>query len=186
MTAIGKINKKIHPLLPHELPLLRRDFERLAEIQDEHSRLLGEAMQQSSETFHDNAPAEAVQNEQEVLMRRVKPIAYIIRNHNIIPYPEEVDESVAIGSRVGISINGNEPFQIDIVGYRDADWQDDDIDQVHHEAPLAASLLGSVVGQETIAVIGDVEKSVEVVGIDQVAVREYYADLLTAQTVARE
>lgn len=184
MTALGKIEKKVHPLLPHELKLLKRDYGRLAEIQREHSELLGEAMEQSSETFHDNAPAEAIQGEQEVLMRRVKPIAFMLRSHEIIPYPEEVQETVGLGSRVGISIDGNQPFQIDIVGYRDADWADDEIDQVHHEAPLAASLLGKVVGQETIAVIGEIEKTVEVVGVNQTSVREFYADMLATQVAS--
>ncbi|MDQ5885767.1 MAG: hypothetical protein QG628_164, partial [Patescibacteria group bacterium] len=114
-------------------------------------------------------------------MRRAKPVMFIIRQHEIIPYPEETDPVVQIGSRVGVIIDDNPAFKIDIVGYRDSDADDAEIDQVHHEALLAAALLGKVSGEATVTVIGDFEKSISIASVDQTSVREAYVQVLTEE-----
>ena len=60
------VNKGEIPVLPFELERARLSFSQQISKQEELGRSLGEAMRQSSETWHDNAPAEAIRNESQV------------------------------------------------------------------------------------------------------------------------
>jgi transcription elongation GreA/GreB family factor len=165
--------RKEHLLLPHEMVLVERDFDAFAERQREHGELLGEAMDQSAETFHDNNPAEIIVSDQEVLRRGAKNLLYIFRHHVVVPYPEETEPQVALGSRVTVSIEGGEAFEVDIVGYRDSD-RDDDVEQVSYYSPLGRALISGAQGDERRAEVGGREKSVAVTRVDQVALRAHY------------
>lgn len=165
-------------LLPHELWLVRRDYEEFIKIQEHHGELMGEAMGQSSETYHDNAPAEAVLHEQTVLMRRVQPLQRIFRNHTVIDYPEQGSSDAALGSTVEVSINDGEPFGIQIVGYLDKRYENDEVEQATYSSPLGAALLGHSVGEIIDADIHGNERALQIVGIDQRQVVQHYAPIL--------
>ncbi len=98
-----------------------------------------------------------------------------MREHRIIPYPEPEEDKIQLGSRVGLRINNGVVFRVDIVGYRGREFQNDDVDQVHHEASPAQAVLGRIAGEKSVAIIGDTEKELEIVNVNQVAIRQHYA-----------
>ncbi len=165
-------------LLPHELALVHRDYEALARVQQQHGELLGEAMGQSSETYHDNAPAEAVIDAQTVLMRRVQPLQRIFRNHTVVDYPEEDSALAALGSTVEVSINSGEAFGVQIVGYLDKSFDDDDIEQANYDSALGVALLGEMAGDVIEADIHGSKHQLEIIRVDQRRVVQHYAPLL--------
>src|SRR5690606_8699834 len=132
---------------------------------------LGEAMSQSSETFHDNAPAESIRDEQEILLRRAKPLMQILRHHVVIDYPDPKSNIASIGSRVTVQYdNSNERFDIDIVGYRPSSAEYfNDTEIISYESPLAAAILGNQPG--TKVYIGDPPVSLDIIEVNQTAVQ---------------
>lgn len=164
-------------LLAHEVDVVRQELASLAVIQAHHGELLGEAMTQAAETYHDNAPAEAVRDDQEVLMRRAKPLLHMLKHHVIVPYPEADNPDVQIGSRVTVKVGeSNEIFRVDIVGFRPTSPDEvDGVDMLSYEAPLAEALLGHTTG-DTVE-FGQRKMDYHVVGIDQAAIAQRYAAL---------
>jgi transcription elongation GreA/GreB family factor len=170
-------------LLPHELWLVQRDFDAFVQLQAHHGEALGEAMGQSSETYHDNAPMEAVLNEQTVLMRRVQPLQRIFRNHAFVDYPEATSTAVAMGSTANVSIDGGEPFSIQLVGYLDGEYDDDDIEQATYASPLGEALLGHHAGDTVDAEIHGNARKLTIVELDQQALMQHYAPLLAEKAL---
>lgn len=159
-------------LLPHEVEVVQKELASLAVIQAYHGELLGEAMNQAAETYHDNAPAEVVRDDQEVLMRRAKPLLHMLKHHVIIPYPETDDPNVQIGSRVTIKIeNLDETFKVDIVGFRPNNPDEEEgVDMLSYEAPLAEALLDHTAGD--VVVFGERRVPHHIVEVDQTAIAD--------------
>lgn len=174
MSVLGPSKRQEHFLLPHEMSLVERDFAVLAVRQAEHGQLLGEAMSQSSETDHDNAPAEIVVSDQEVLMRRAKPLRKIIEWHVFVDYPDEDADEVFLGSRVTLRIDHTEPFTVDVVGYLDSEFADEDVEQVTYQSPIGHALLGRKAGDTLETDIVDARRTIEVIAVDQSAVASLY------------
>ncbi|HMS50052.1 MAG TPA: GreA/GreB family elongation factor [Candidatus Saccharibacteria bacterium] len=174
MSILGPSKRQEHFLLPHEISLVERDFAVLAMKQAEHGQLLGEAMAQSSETDHDNAPAEIVVSDQEVLMRRAKPLRKIFERHVFVDYPDEDSEEAVLGSRVTLRINQDDPFTVDVVGYLDSEFAEEDVEQVTYQSPIGHALLGRKAGDTLETDIVDARCSIEIVAVDQSAVAALY------------
>ena len=166
-----------HLLLSGELEVIKDVFSRLSARQSEHAELFGEAMQQSSETDRENAPAEAIQDEQGVVYRYAKEITSIIRRHQIVPFPHLVSTRVELGSRVSLMQDGHGPYEYDIVGFNSDDHPvrkvaPEDLEVISYEAPVARAVIGHVLGDQIDAQIGDRRQSIQIVGVDQAAVAE--------------
>ena len=155
-------------LLPHELSLIRQKIKDLGIVQAKHGKLLGEAMTQGAETFHDNAPAEAVRDDQEVLVERARPLLGMLRKHKIIDYPDPESKVVQIGSRVEVQLNKAAAYLLDIVGFRN-DSNNEEIEEVSYEAPIAKALLGYMEGDEYDANFNDRTQHVVIISVDQTA-----------------
>lgn len=144
------------PLLPHEVHLLKRTLDKLEGEQGELSRLMGLAMSESSETWHDNAPADVVRDAANVLFERAKPYIRLLGSYALADYPEP--GMLRLGSKITVAMDGD-PFELILVGHAGL-YEDHIFDIVEDEidinsanpdevifmspgAPLARALLAS-------------------------------------------
>jgi transcription elongation GreA/GreB family factor len=95
------------PILPFELVTAKAALEGHVKEQRLLSKKLEEAMQQSSETWHDNAPAEAISNDSIILAGSAERAIKLIRDGDIYGY-EHDDEVITLGSLVGVKY-GDDP-----------------------------------------------------------------------------
>jgi transcription elongation GreA/GreB family factor len=99
------------PLLPFEHALLGEQLEQHTADQKVLGRLIFEAMEQSSETWHDNAPADAINHESRTLSKRADVTLSALRDGEALPYPTEEDPRVTLGSLVGIEFSAGEDIE---------------------------------------------------------------------------
>ncbi|PID31472.1 hypothetical protein CR983_00775 [Candidatus Saccharibacteria bacterium] len=92
------------PVLPFELEIARDSMAKLTATQKELSEDLGDAMNQSSETWHDNAPAEAISSRSLILAESAKPHQRLLKNGVPFEYSNDNDE-VTLGSVVSVQTN---------------------------------------------------------------------------------
>lgn len=176
--ADARKDRVVH-LLPYEVSLMHRQVESLAELQIDVIKALGEAMEQSSETWHDNAPGEVVKDEAGTLYWQFKQLRILAGDHEVVEYPLEHSLSVAIGSRAVIQLDSAEPFTVDVVGAsllgREA--YDDELNHVTatYDTPLAQAILGANKGDTFDAEIQSGRpQTVTIVDVDQRAQRTQY------------
>lgn len=141
------------PILPFEMSALIERFGELVGDQEELSRLLGEANRQSSETWHDNAPGDAINSASHVVSSEARAIQQKIREAITIEYPDETREAT-LGSLVFVKLrSGAGPRPVYITGVtRDANkippiGIPDDALVVTIKSPLARALLGAAEGE---------------------------------------
>lgn len=96
------IEKSQIPILPFELELARSAMARHVADQRTLSEKMGEAMNQSSETWHDNAPAEAITHESKTLAERAMRTAAILNEGAVFEYETTETDTVTLGSVVGV------------------------------------------------------------------------------------
>ena len=115
-------------------------------------------MTESSETWHDNAPGEAIKAESDVLTHRAKATASILSNGKIFEYPSTEFSMVTLGSVVGYSYSPDASSHVYITGQtRDVPscimnqllrvLRDEDIEIATLRSPLARALLGKCVSE---------------------------------------
>lgn len=97
------INEGYTPVLRFEERVLRAELGRLGLEQDGLSRLLGEAMEQSSETWHDNAPADAVNYQSKLLAGQAETIIGDLKRAVAVDYPRQGTETATLGSIVSVT-----------------------------------------------------------------------------------
>lgn len=144
------------PLLPFEEHFLRQRLGKLSVKQQELGKLLGEAMNQSSETWHDNAPADAINHESEQLVKEARQIGEALLNSVGVSYPDAEQEGVTIGSIAGVRYAGDEePTPVLLTGYVrqlpesiDSDLPAD-LEVCTVRSPLGQALLGLTSGEAT-------------------------------------
>ena len=99
------------PLLPFEDRDLRRELVGLGEKQAHLGVLLGEARRQSSETWHDNAPADAVNAEGTIVASRAQSIIDALRGALICEYPAGDETTITLGSLVGLRFGNSDELE---------------------------------------------------------------------------
>lgn len=95
----------ITPILPFEVDVVRERFELFAAEQARLGHQLGEAMRQSSETWHDNAPADVINLQAGNLSTRAKKLTQNFGQTVEVEYPP-LGLDVTIGSIVGLVFEG--------------------------------------------------------------------------------
>lgn len=146
------------PVLPFEISAKEQELRSLAAKQACLGVSLGEAMRQSSETWHDNAPADAVNSDSKVIVGQAGVVQEAIRNAVEFGYPSDIEKQVTLGSLVEIIYDGDdEPEYVYITGVT---TKLDDVNEFsgmqlpQHVgvftllAPLGNSLLGATEGDE--------------------------------------
>jgi len=161
--------------LPHEEVMMHRQID---SVKNQRSTLAGnisEAMEQSSETWHDNAPADALFGEMRVLDLHGTKLAVAKRNLVIVHYPEPDFNLVTIGSRVGCLMLGDE-FQMDITGNLPITLDPgEDIEAGSIDAPMPRALLGAALNSTVGVTINKKEFEVSVISLDQTAQFNHYS-----------
>lgn len=141
-------------ILAHERERIKKLMESLGAEQAVVAEIRREAMSQSSETWHDNAPADATLHE----LGRIADAGRKL--HELLNKPDHPDPDVnspiiQIGSLAILQIWGD-TVGIAVVGspllYRDDEFEDilevDEVVILGPESPLGSSLIGKQVGSE--------------------------------------
>lgn len=121
---------------------------RIAELETE-IQLLGadfnDAFTQSSETWHDNSPFEAVRDKQSMMAAELDKLRTLIRTASLQP-PKTKRGTAGIGCRVTLETGAS--YVIAGTWTRNAGQHVDDAWWVSSETPIAAALLGKKQGEE--------------------------------------
>jgi transcription elongation GreA/GreB family factor len=160
--------------LPHEVQVLKNQFVTISEQRAMLAGHIQDAMEQSSETWHDNAPADALFGEMKLLDRKEATMRRAEIHLVVVEYPDPEFRLVTMGSRVGCVIAGSE-FLMDIVGNLPITLKpEDDIEAGSVIAPIPKALLGAKVGSSVVAQIGKRNVEVSVSSLDQVSQRMHF------------
>ena len=164
-------------LLPHELELARDELTIIEEKVRIYGENMHEAMSQSSETWHDNAPADAIRHEAQVVMQRRGAVEKLLTRAVRLEYPPTDFERVTVGSRVRVQIDDNPASDIDIVGAQFASREEDgDVLVCTLRAPLVNPILGKRIGDVTTTKINGKNVVITVLGLDQTSQRKTYQE----------
>lgn len=93
------------PLLPFELQMAKASLKKFVKQQHDLAVKLGDAMRQSSETWHDNAPAEAISQDSSALVKVAEKTVEIINKAEVFDYNDNSDYGVTLGSIVDVYYN---------------------------------------------------------------------------------
>ncbi len=146
------VNKGEIPVLPFELERARLSFSQQISKQEELGRSLGEAMRQSSETWHDNAPAEAIRNESQVATLLADKAIKLLQYGKEFDYETE-GNTVSLGSVVDIRYDKTGNIITTLVTGATYDIKDfcgnSDIKGVTIFSPIGKAILDLSVGDST-------------------------------------
>lgn len=140
------------PILPFEQELLDAALRGLDAEQSDLGAQLGEIMAQSSETYHDNAPAEVIAHDSSLLAERASKLVTIMRKIQVIEYPKTSDV-ISLGNTVAATFPGNKKKQLLITGYchkkadLPAQHTGNGLIPVTLSTPVGSALLGATPGQ---------------------------------------
>ncbi len=171
-------NSNYSLLLPHELQMLNTELTAATHSLGVTADAVGEAMEQSSETWHDNAPADAALEELAKARGKVAMLAHIKENHQLVDYPSPDEPRIHIGSAATIHIpDWSETFSLLVTGavrnLYPVDSYRDIVDEVmSYVSPMAAALLNLKSGERGLATINDGSVGVEVVSVSQGEISE--------------
>ncbi len=151
--------------MKHEVYLLPEDREfaekRIIELDKEIQNLgpdFNDAFSQSSETWHDNSPFEAVRDKQSMLAAELHKLRTLVRTATLAP-PKAKRGTIAIGNVVTLS-NGSR-YKIAGDWTHQAGHHVDDMHIVSRHAPIALALLGKKKGSAV--AFGNTEATIEAV-----------------------
>ena len=163
--------------LPHEVAFMEsqvRDIKSKRVILAGHIK---DSMEQSSETWHDNAPADALFGELNMLDGRESKLAVAERRLTVVEYPDPDFSLVTIGTRVGCVISGSS-FEIDVTGNLPLTLPaDGEVETGSIAAPMPRALLGA---EQEASVEADINGRIIEIGImsvDQTTQREFYESI---------
>lgn len=164
----GSLTNNRIPLLPFEVMLIERKLQSLGIKQEELSRLIGEAMSESSETWHDNAPAEAVKSQSVVVAAEANKLIEVLHNSEVFPYADADYPLVTLGSKVSLKFAGSEELDTYVVTGNFRELLDDDASTaVTVYSPLGSALLGRTAGETIEYPVGERKIAVELVEVTQ-------------------
>lgn len=158
-------------LLPCEVSGIKNKLTELGVTQKILGQHLGEAMTQSSETDHDNAPADAINHESRILTARAELIIKTLNASKIIDYPKNAN-AAHIGTVVRVEYpQSDDTEHVFLTGYsRDIDETGlilpEDVSVVTASSPLGFALLESKPGATVSYKVHDRDFSVAIAEID--------------------
>jgi len=138
--------------------------------QSELSALLGEAMTTTSETWHDNAQADAVTMQSHILESQAKDVIAALKSRFIIPYEQDEQDKVSIGALVDVLI-GQSPQTIFMTGKQRrlpgdiAEILGEDTTAANVQSPIGAAIFDQSVGAVASYKVGERQLQVTVVSI---------------------
>jgi transcription elongation GreA/GreB family factor len=146
------------PMLSFELDMAKKSFEALIKKQENATERLAEAMGQSAETWHDNAPADAVVEESRLTTALADSLIDTINSAEVYKLDRSSDE-VTLGSIVTIKFGNSESVsQIILLGRPNAELQEifkvKGCKAVGIDSPLGRAIVSAKVGDEIEYTIG--------------------------------
>ena len=102
------MGKGVQALLPFELSAAKNNLASFVDRQRVLGQQLGEAMSQGAETFHDNAPADAVVSDSQTLVRMARSTMGVIQNSEGYEFVPRGGDTVTLGSVVGLRYNDDD------------------------------------------------------------------------------
>ncbi|MEO5691001.1 MAG: hypothetical protein ABIQ64_02340 [Candidatus Saccharimonadales bacterium] len=96
------------PILPFELRMLEDKHEAHKIEQRDLGTSMTDAMSETSETWHDNGAADAINAASRALGYRASVVIRGIRNGVEIPYPNAEDKQATMGSVIGVQFEGDD------------------------------------------------------------------------------
>lgn len=146
------------PTLPFETVALDAKMNGYKKQQRNLGEQLGEAMRQSSETWHDNAPADAINLQSIALSSQAGKTDLALSSSVTFEYPLEDDPEATLGSILEIIYDGDdEPEVLYLTGvtrdiesvneHTDADFPEE-FEAVTISSPIGQCLIGAHEGQE--------------------------------------
>ena len=159
------------PMLPFEQRELEVELLGHTATQQELSKLLGEAMNTTSETWHDNAQADAVTMQSTVLVKQASGVLSALKNRFIVPYEHDEKDKVSIGALVHILI-GNSPETVFITGQRRSVPKDiaqvvgEDTMPISMQSPIGTAIFDKGEGAVASYKVVERELHITVVGVE--------------------
>lgn len=168
------MNRGRVPILPFEFSILVGRLNSLKERQGSLSRLMGAAMEDSSETWHDNAPAEVIASESVNIVSRARDTINIRDSAEVFNYPLQDLEEVTLGTLVAISFDGESEQESILLTGAVRELNEDvathfpeDTDCATLQSPIGEALLGARVGDTVTYAAKDRVIEVQVHGLVQ-------------------
>lgn len=172
-SIVDAIEQQQFPLLPFEIQSLQIRWEEFAEKQKELGAIMREAMSESSETWHDNAPADAVMNDSKTLTTRALAVARLLGHSHELEYPKG-SQPVTLGSIVGIQFRGDPEVENYLLtgAVREIPEQiagnlPSETEAVTLSSPMGEALFGSSIGEDVSYYANSREIAVKVVQVLQ-------------------
>lgn len=163
--------------LPYEVDLMERELEAMKLKRGGIALHIEEAMAQSSETWHDNAPADALFGEMGMIDQRESSLRKAKKKLHLLEYPPENLDVVTIGSRALISMGGDE-FFMDITGNLPLNMpHEEGVEVGSIAAPMPRAALGVRPGEAAGLKVENRDLAFTVLDLDQTAQRIFYENL---------
>jgi len=151
------------PILPFELTLAKNALKVHVEKQSDLSAKMRDAMNQSSETWHDNAPAEVIANDSRNLAKIAEKTINILGNADVFDYEANPEEGVTLGSLVDVRY-GNSPDVTSLVltgvsreltpDLAENINNDKKVNVVTLSSPIGKAIFGKSIGQKASFTVG--------------------------------
>lgn len=174
MQVIEELAAERQPFLPFELKMLEDKHEAHKVEQADLGASMTEAMQQTSETWHDNGAADALNSASRALGYRADVVIRGIRNGVEIPYPNSEDLQVTMGSMVEVVFPGDEDCYPHFITGMLREVPDTIMDSLpeHTEivtvgSPFGKAILGSKAEDTCTFYVGSRKISVQIASIRQ-------------------
>lgn len=159
------------PMLPFEQRQLEVELLGHTATQNELSKLLGEAMQTTSETWHDNAQADAITMQSGILVQQANGVLSALKHRFLIPYEHDEKDKVSIGALVKVMI-GAYPETMLVTGRMRALPEGvvalvgEDTSAVNVQSPIGAVIFDQPEGTLASYSVGDREFQVTIISIE--------------------
>ena len=112
---------------------------------DEVSKQIGEACQQSSETYHDNFPFEEAVRQQGFWSQRLRELINLQRDVEIV-HPDPNPTEVIVGSSVTVEDMTTGKLETHTIGSHGVASYSDEPNMASYDSPLGDCLMGAVRG----------------------------------------
>lgn len=161
------------PVLPDEKKALEAKLAHLANKQRELGRELGLSMKESAETWHDNAPAEAIATDAHRLSSEAESLIELLSKVSVIEIPSSNFENVTVGSKVQLKFTDLNKTKIILLtgsGYlpdRVFDEKNHPLEVISVSSPLGKAILEHSTGDIIEFTVNNRVIKVEIIQIDQ-------------------
>lgn len=139
------------PMLAFEKQELLTELLGHTATQDELTKMLGEAMSTTSETWHDNAQADAITMQSAILEKQASGAIDALKSSRLIEKVAGPTDTVTIGTIVSLFLSG-EQMKVLVLGYSrklPAEITDENIMPINVSGPLGAAIFDKRIGDKT-------------------------------------